>query len=122
MVSCPRCKKPVDSQAIKCPNCDNALKAFGHPGMPLYQSEDDSSLCDRCTYHQDDSCNFPKRPYARSCTLFHDATIPLVSESISPVSTQGWTGVKNWLYRNRGIIAIALLILASVLIAIASQT
>ena len=90
--------------------------------MPLYQSEDNTSLCDRCTYDRDDSCNFPKRPHAKSCTLFHDADIPLVSESTLPRSTQGWVGIKNWLYRNRGLIAIALLILVSVLVAIASQT
>ncbi|MGD1920556.1 MAG: zinc ribbon domain-containing protein [Pleurocapsa sp.] len=122
MLICPRCKQSVDSQAVKCPKCNNTLKAFGHPGMPLYQSEDNTSLCDRCTYDRDDSCNFPKRPHAKSCTLFHDADIPLVSESTLPRSTQGWVGIKNWLYRNRGLIAIALLILVSVLVAIASQT
>ncbi len=122
MINCPRCKQPVNSQAVKCPNCNNTLKAFGHPGMPLYQSEDNSSLCDRCTYDRDDSCNFPKRPHAKSCTLFHDATMPLVPESTAPISTQGWTGIKNWLYRNRGLMAIALLILASVLIAIRANS
>ena len=117
MSTCPRCKQPVDSQAIKCPKCDNTLKAFGHPGMPLYQSEDNSSLCDRCTYDRDDSCNFPKRPHAKSCTLFHDADVPLVAKSAAPKSTQGWIGIKNRLYRNRRIIAIAILILISVVIA-----
>jgi hypothetical protein len=115
MFHCPRCKKPVDSQAVVCPNCHNSLKAFGHPGIPLYQSEDHSSLCDRCIYDQDDSCNFPQRPNALSCTLFHDAAMPLISKASMPQSTQGWTGIKNWLYRHRGLIAIALLILASIL-------
>ncbi|MCC0178765.1 zinc ribbon domain-containing protein [Waterburya agarophytonicola K14] len=120
MLSCPKCKQPVDFQAIKCPNCNNSLKAFGHPGMPLYQSEDNSALCDRCTYDRDDSCNFPQRPQAKSCTLFHDADKPLVVESTISKSTQGWTGIKNWLYRHRGLIAIAFLILISILFALGS--
>jgi hypothetical protein len=118
MLHCPRCKKPVDSQAVICSNCHNSLKAFGHPGIPLYQSEDNSSLCDRCIYDQDDSCNFPQRPNAKSCTLFHDVSLPLKPEVSIPQSTQGWTGIKNWLYLNRGLIAIALLILVSILLAL----
>ena len=117
MPSCPKCKQPVDSQAVVCPHCNNALKAFGHPGIPLYQSRDDTWLCDRCTYHLDDTCNFPKRPHAKSCTLFHDAATPLVAE-VKPAAGIGKIGVKNWLYRYRGIIAIALLIVLSVVLAI----
>jgi hypothetical protein len=114
MPSCPKCKQPVDSQAVICPHCNNILKAFGHPGIPLYQSRDDSFLCDRCSYHLDDTCNFPKRPYAKSCTLFHDAATPLVEVSNSARKFE----LKNWLYRYRGIIAIALLILLSVVLAL----
>ena len=114
MPSCPKCKQPVDSQAVICPHCKNTLKAFGHPGIPLYQSRDDSFLCDRCTYHLDDTCNFPKRPYAKSCTLFHDAGTPLVEVS----GRARKLGIKNWLYRYRGVIAIALLILVSIALAL----
>ena len=114
MPSCPKCKQPVDSQAVICPHCKNTLKAFGHPGIPLYQSRDDSFLCDRCTYHLDDTCNFPKRPYAKSCTLFHDAATPLVEATNSVRKFE----LKNWLYRYRGIIAIAILILVSVALAL----
>ncbi|MEO1005732.1 MAG: zinc ribbon domain-containing protein [Cyanobacteria bacterium J06638_38] len=121
MPSCPKCKQPVDSQIIICPQCNNPLKAFGHPGITLYQSEDNSSLCDRCTYHLDDTCNFPQRPDAQSCTLFQDAAIPLVSQSEIPASRLGWSGFKNWLYRYRGAIAIALLIVISVVLALNSQ-
>ena len=117
MPNCPRCKKPVEDRAINCPHCNNPLKAFGHPGMPLYQSEDSSSLCDRCTYDLDDSCNFPKRPHAQSCTLFHDASEPLVPKVSIPNSKTGWRGIKNSLYRYRGIIAIALLVVVSVVLA-----
>ncbi|MEM7758976.1 MAG: zinc ribbon domain-containing protein [Cyanobacteria bacterium P01_A01_bin.40] len=121
MPSCPKCKQPVDPQIIICPQCNNPLKAFGHPGITLYQSEDNSSLCDRCTYHLDDTCNFPQRPYAKSCTLFHDADQPLVEEEVQPLSQLGWRGFKNWLYRYRGLIAIAGLIIFSVALALNSQ-
>ena len=116
MPSCPKCQKPVDAQALSCPYCDNPLKAFGHPGMPLYQSTDGTSLCDRCTYHLDDTCNFPKRPNAKTCTLFQDAATSLTESIDIPASQLGVRGVKNWLYRYRGIIAIALLIIISVII------
>ena len=120
MSTCPKCKQPVDPQAVSCPNCNNPLVAFGHPGIPLYQSEDSSFLCDRCIYDRDDSCNYPQRPYAKTCTLFHDAAVPLVPEVSVPMSQQGSARVKNWLYRNRGVIAIALLILVSVLLTLNS--
>lgn len=120
MPSCPKCQQLVDSQAIICPHCNNPLKAFGHPGIPLYQAEDDRYLCDRCTYHWDDTCNFPQRPYAKKCTLFHDKTTPLVPKTESPVSQLGWRGLKNWLYRYRGAIAIALLVLCSIILALSS--
>lgn len=120
MPSCPKCQKPVDAQALNCPHCDNQLKAFGHPGMPLYQTTDGTSLCDRCTYHLDDTCNFPQRPHAESCTLFHDVSSPIVAPKDTPMSQKGIRGIKNWLYRYRGIIAIALLILISVAIALNS--
>jgi Double zinc ribbon len=121
MSSCPRCQKPIDAQAISCPHCNLALKAFGHPGIPLHQSGDGMSLCDRCTYHVDDTCNFPQRPQAESCTLYHDATTPLVPPQDFPPRQLGWRGFKNWLYRYRGLIAIALLILISLMIAVGSS-
>lgn len=118
MVECPRCHQPVDSQAVTCPKCNNQLKAFGHPGINLYQTTDEGWLCDRCIYHQDDSCNYPQRPYAKSCTLFHDYTVPLVEEKTTFTSRSGITGFKNWCFRNRGLIAIAIIILISVLLAL----
>jgi C4-type Zn-finger protein len=76
MIKCPRCEELVNGQVINCPYCGNELKAFGHPGIPLHQTTDKSFLCDRCIYHHDDTCNFPQRPYAKTCTLFHDRSIP----------------------------------------------
>lgn len=82
MSTCPRCQQNVSSQAITCPYCYNQLKAYGHPGIPLHQAQGDSFLCDTCAYHQDDSCNFPKRPHAKTCTLYQDITqLPAQSET-----------------------------------------
>ena len=78
MLNCPRCHQAVDSQAIACPYCQFPLKAFGHPGIPLYQAKPEEYLCNKCFYHIDDSCNFPQRPYAKDCILFHDQSEPLV--------------------------------------------
>jgi hypothetical protein len=120
MPSCPQCQKPINAQAISCPHCDHPLTAFGHPGILLYHSADGRSLCDRCTYHLDDTCNFPQRPQAKSCTLYHDADTPLVPPQDIPPHQLGWRGFKSWLYRYRGLIAIALLILISVMMALNS--
>lgn len=76
MPTCPRCHQTVDSQAIACPYCRTALKAHGHPGIPLYRASGETYLCDSCTYHEDDTCNFPQRPYAEECTLYHDRNQP----------------------------------------------
>jgi hypothetical protein len=46
------------------------LKAHGHPGIPLHQTSGVNFLCDTCIYHFDNTCNFPKRPYAQDCTLY----------------------------------------------------
>lgn len=62
---CPRCHQSIDSQAVACPYCRIEIKAFGHPGIPLHRAEGTSFLCNSCTYHADDSCNFPQRPYAQ---------------------------------------------------------
>ena len=97
MLNCPRCHQTVDSQAIACPYCGVSLKAFGHPGIPLYQAEGEEYLCNNCLYHLDDSCNFPQRPYAKNCTLFHDQSEPLVPNSTYNHHHNSWLKiVKFW--------------------------
>lgn len=78
MSTCPQCSQPVSSTALECPHCHRALKAFGHPGIPLYRATGDQFLCDTCLYHQDDTCDYPQRPQARDCTLYHNKAEPLV--------------------------------------------
>ena len=118
---CPSCDRRIDPQAVNCPYCKNPLKAFGHPGIPLYQAKSGSYLCDRCIYHEDDTCNFPQRPLAQSCTLFHDKSIPVVEEIAPPIAQTGIRGIKNWCARNRGVVAIAILILVSILLALSQK-
>jgi Double zinc ribbon len=118
-MNCPKCDRIVDPQAIKCPYCNNPLKGFGHPGIPLYQAETGTYLCDRCYYHQDDSCNYPQRPYAKSCTMFHDLDTPLVAETPQKRSLGGIGGFKLWCSRNQGFLLIAgLFALSLILVAI----
>jgi hypothetical protein len=100
MATCPRCRQSVDSQAIACPYCRTPLKAHGHPGIPLYRAEGETYLCDTCTYHEDDTCNYPQRPYAKECTLYQDRSQPVVKMqrgshrrnqfSLSLQGNEGW--------------------------------
>jgi hypothetical protein len=119
MTSCPRCHQPIDTQALQCPYCRTPLKAYGHPGIPLYQSIGQDFLCDRCIYHEDDSCNYPQRPYAKTCTLFHDKSKPLVEETKSFRDRPGLSisSLTTWCRRNQGLLLLIVLIIISVAIA-----
>jgi len=115
MASCPRCHQNIDAVAISCPHCHLDLKAFGHPGIPLHRAEADTYLCNTCLYHEDDTCNFPKRPYATTCTLYQDKNQPIKTEStykLSPVNT-----FKAWCRRNKGLLFLLGLIIISFLLA-----
>lgn len=115
MPDCPKCHQAVDSQALECPYCRTPLKAYGHPGMNLYRATGGEPLCLTCTYHEDDSCNYPKRPYAMDCTLYHDRTQPLVAES--PGYSPSFR-LKTWLSRNLVWFFLIGLILISLLVAL----
>ena len=119
MPTCPKCDRLIDTQAVKCPHCNNVLKAYGHPGITLHQATGESFLCDRCTYHSDDTCNFPQRPYAKTCTLYQDKTQSLVEEDNT--ATYKYTGVrafKAWCINHKGLLMLLGLIVISVLIAL----
>lgn len=100
MSICHHCHQPVDSRAIACPHCRTPFKAFGHPGIPLYQTTGEEYLCNSCIYHLDDTCNFPQRPYAKDCTLYHNQSEPLVP----PVNSENHSGWPQtfpiWFQRN----------------------
>jgi hypothetical protein len=120
MPECPRCHQFVDIQAIDCPYCRTPLKAYGHPGITLHRAKDDTPLCASCTYHDDDTCTFPQRPYAWECTLYQDMTKP--QEPALPYQPGLATTVKGWARRNAGWLALAVLLLVSLAVALSNQS
>jgi uncharacterized protein CbrC (UPF0167 family) len=111
--TCPKCHQSIDAQAIECPYCRTVLKAYGHPGMTLHRAQGQEPLCLTCSYHEDDSCTFPKRPDAMDCTLYHDRTKPLVT------TTPGYSTsfqIKTWLRRYRFGLLIAGLLFVSLVV------
>ena len=117
-VSCPRCHQLVDSQAVTCPHCRTTLKAFGHPGIPLHRATGKEYLCDSCTYHTDDSCNFPQRPYAKECTLYQNIEESKLLLQQQRENTSLTATVKNWIKRNQALLLLLSLVLVCLLIAV----
>ncbi len=116
MSDCPRCHRPVQPRAIACPYCKTPLKAYGHPGIPLHRASGDAVLCDRCTYHDDDTCTFPQRPDAKECTLFHDLDQPLTGV-VAPRGDRKNQTLTPWLRQNAvWLCLIALLVLSFLLV------
>lgn len=74
MPVCPRCEHPVKATDLVCSHCGLQLKAHGHPSIELHQSTAGEILCKTCAYDADDSCTFPQRPYAKTCTLYQSVT------------------------------------------------
>lgn len=117
MPSCTRCNQTVDSQAVICPHCKNTLKAFGHPGIPLYQAEKDNYLCDRCTYHEDDSCNYPQRPHAKTCTLFRDVDATFDEDTF--IDTRSLKSkIIGWCSTNKFLLGILFLLCLSIMLTV----
>lgn len=114
MPACPRCQQFVDAQALACPTCRLTLKAHGHPGIDLFRAEGEEYLCQSCTYHEDDTCNFPQRPYARECTLYRNRS----AEATIAYKPSRQFALKSWLRRNTTLLIIVGLILISLLIAL----
>lgn len=117
MPNCPRCHQSVDSQAVSCPYCRTPLKAFGHPGIPLHRASDKEYLCSSCTYHLDDTCTFPQRPYAKECTLYNDVNRKQMDAQLQKNST---AALKNWVKRNQFWLLLLALLFVSFLIALMS--
>jgi hypothetical protein len=76
MPNCPRCDYLLQETAISCPQCGSALTAYGHPGILLHQAQEDAFLCPTCVYERDDTCTFPQRSHAKTCTLYRDFRKP----------------------------------------------
>jgi hypothetical protein len=117
MPNCPRCHQFVDKQAVACPYCKTPLKAYGHPGITLHRSTGDKPLCESCTYHVDDTCTFPQRPYATECTLYTDISKPqLDADSIYTPRRNVLQAVRFWCQRNPGLLGLLGLVIVSVLL------
>ncbi|NJL85362.1 MAG: zinc ribbon domain-containing protein [Leptolyngbyaceae cyanobacterium SM1_1_3] len=114
MPVCPRCQQSIQATAIQCPRCQLTLKAHGHPGIELYRADEGAFLCPDCIYHADNSCNFPQRPLARSCTLYQ----PESAIAVEPTHKNTFSLNRIWLRRNRVWLVLAGLLLISLLIAI----
>lgn len=41
----------------------------------LHKAPGVDPLCKSCTYHHEDTCTVPERPYATECTLYHDDSV-----------------------------------------------
>lgn len=116
-VSCPKCRKAIDSEAINCPYCRTTLKAYGHPGITLHRANKNEYLCDSCTYHADDTCNFPQRPYAQDCTLYQNITERLSLLEQQHNSPSFISTIKNWINRYQALLILLGLLFICLLIA-----
>lgn len=119
-LSCPRCHQLIDSQAITCPHCRITLKAFGHPGIPLHRAVGNYYLCETCVYHQDDSCNFPKRPYAQDCTLYQNLEESRLELKKQTNNSGLSTNIKSWLKRYQGLVLLIAILFVCLLISLTS--
>ncbi|MCT7948186.1 zinc ribbon domain-containing protein [Ancylothrix sp. C2] len=120
MPNCPKCNQPIKPGTITCPHCRTELKAFGHPGIPLYRSVAGKFLCESCTYHHDDTCTFPQRPYAETCTLYDDISQEKNRLQQRPVIKPSQQ-LRLWLERNSGLLSLLGLLLISVVVVLVSR-
>lgn len=118
MLHCPHCGQKISTEMVSCASCGKPLKAFGHPGIPLHYAKDTEYLCDRCLYHQDDTCTFPQRPYAKSCTLYHDLSQPSVAGCVVNKPSFSW---KFWLQKYSAWLLFLALLLLSLLLTLTAN-
>lgn len=117
MLNCPKCDQSISNKAITCPRCGTTLKAYGHPGITLHRATGDTSLCDSCTYHADDTCTFPQRPYAQECTLYHDISQPLVDPNADYATRRSLgQSIRLWCQRHPGLLGLLALVVVSIML------
>ncbi|MCS6815338.1 MAG: zinc ribbon domain-containing protein [Cyanobacteria bacterium] len=114
MVTCPYCQQPVEPKALSCPYCRTELKAYGHPGMPLHRALDDSYLCHSCSYHADDSCTYPQRPFAKTCMLYTART----AQPNHQTHYQPMRSLNQWISRHSRLLALIGLVIISIIFAL----
>ena len=109
MPSCPRCHQTISDTTVTCSNCGLELKAHGHPGIDLHRSQAGAYLCESCTYHLDDTCTFPQRPQATTCTLYQNIETASNLPKSEIYTIPWWRKYSGWLLF-AGLIAFSLLI------------
>jgi Double zinc ribbon len=119
--TCPRCRQLVNPQAVTCPYCRTELKAYGHPGIPLHRAKENEYLCDSCTYHADDTCNFPQRPYAKDCTLYQNIEQSKLDLQQQREQTSFGVTVKKWVQQNQALLLLLALLLVCLLVTLFSS-
>ncbi len=119
-ISCPHCHQLVDSQAITCPYCRTTLKAYGHPGIPLHRATGEEYLCNSCTYHADDTCNFPQRPYAKDCTLYENLEENKLRLQAQRQASSFGATVQKWTKRHQSWLLLLGLVFICLLVAIST--
>lgn len=104
MPLCPRCENQVKPTDLVCSRCRLQLKAHGHPSIELHQTSTGEVLCKTCAYDADDTCTFPQRPYAKTCTLYQSITAEaerakgeLRSPPPTPTLSLIWQRHKVWI-------------------------
>ncbi|NMG11342.1 zinc ribbon domain-containing protein [Brasilonema sp. UFV-L1] len=118
--TCSRCHQPVNSQAVTCPHCGTQLKAYGHPGIPLHRAIGKESLCDSCTYHSDDTCNFPQRPFAKECILYQNIEESKIELQQQRDAKSLGATVNHWMKRNQSLLLLVALLLVCLMIAVST--
>ncbi|ELR96813.1 zinc ribbon domain-containing protein [Gloeocapsa sp. PCC 73106] len=118
MPICPHCQHEIATEAVICPYCRKELRAYGHRGIPLYYAEPTKFLCDRCLYEQDDTCTFPQRPYAKTCTLYQEQSVEIAPTP--PKQRFSLLTLRYWWERHRGLLLLFSLILISLIFALLS--
>ncbi len=122
MQNCPHCHQSINRKAVNCPYCGTVLKAYGHPGITLHRASEDNFLCETCTYHADDTCNFPQRPHAKECTLYQDISQPQLDPNLIYIPRSSLLqSIKLWCQRNPALVGLFVLIAVSLLLAVISR-
>lgn len=102
---------------VTCSHCGTVLKAYGHPGITLHRATEDQPLCESCTYHADDTCTFPQRPYAQECTLYNDISQAQVEiDQIYVPRSLPLQTVRLWCQRNPALLGLLGLVAVSFLL------
>ena len=92
------------------------LKAYGHPGIPLYRAQENDYLCNSCSYHFDHTCNFPKYPHAQECILYGNIEEKKLELQKQIYHQRLSTKVNNWIKCHQTLLLILGLFLVCLLI------